>query len=77
MKGGIKMDYVVLNGSPDGAQPYDWCVFDFCTGKCSTLTCGPNCGSDCGSNCGPYSSCTRLGCGQGGRVTPYSLFDVV
>ena len=31
--------------------------------------------------CGPYCTiactefCTRLGCGQGGRSTPYSLFD--
>ena len=68
------MDCLVVNGTPDGIQPY-WCIIDNCTGKCSNLTCTTNCSSDCKSNCPSNISCTRLGCGQGGRVTPYSLFD--
>ena len=68
------MDYLVINGTPDGIQPY-WCIIDNCTGKCITLDCGSNCASKCETNCPSHNSCTRLGCGQGGRVTPYSLFD--
>ncbi|WP_300386741.1 hypothetical protein [Clostridium sp.] len=61
------MGYVVLNGVSEGAQTYETCIQKCFIWGCTTAYCPPN--NPCSTDC------NRLGCGQGGKVTPYSLFD--